>query len=391
MHTAQIIIASSGALLGMMLIVALVRRPGGLREGNRMLAMALACNLCLLLLLIAMRVGINLTAWSTAPITFFYNLGSIMLLGYVRTLTTPGFALQASHLAHLVPPLALMVFVLLINDSKLSTGELLESARGGWPPNSLALTGICMYLLQVAYFGRALLELRTHRKCVPEQFSYTDGVTLTWLRLLIGLSLVLSVTALAIALIRLIPGMELWPRSYVSMTAILVTYYLIAFKGLSQPALFEPAAESGRKPADQESREGAVISAEVRPQENALPPEVESHYWGELEAAMERDRPYLNSKLRIADLAIQLDMQVHHLSQTINRRAQESFSDYINRYRVEEAKSQLGDTAKPITTIAFDAGFNSESAFYRHFKHFTGKTPRQFRTQLPPELASQTP
>ena len=49
--------------------------------------------------------------------------------------------------------------------------------------------------------------------------------------------------------------------------------------------------------------ESVVDLVEVCSQESALPPEVESHYWGELQVAMEQDQPHLNSQLRIADLA----------------------------------------------------------------------------------------
>ena len=42
----------------------------------------------------------------------------------------------------------------------------------------------------------------------------------------------------------------------------------------------------------------------------------------------------------------------------------------------------LKDTDKTIAAITFDAGFGSESAFYRHFKNFTGQTPKQYRRDL---------
>lgn len=391
LHTGQLVVASSGTLLGIMLIMALVNRPGGMREGNRLLAAALACNLSYLLLIVAVRAGLSTTAWFLTPSILLYATSTILLLGYVRAITSPGLGLRISHLIHLLPPLLLAVSIRLIMPDSQPVGELLEAARAGWPPNAISLAGIGLYLLQSAYLGFALLELRAHRKRVPGQFSYTDNVTLTWLRLLIGLYLVLSVAGLVIALARLVPGVELWPRSFVSMTTVLVVNYLIAFKALSQPALFEPDTNPEPKSADSDRPMDVASSPEMRSQEPALPPEVESHYWGELQATMKRNRPHLDSKLRIADLAAQLDMPVHHLSQTINRRAEESFSDYINRYRVEEAKTLLTDTGKAITTVAFDAGFNSESAFYRHFKNFTGKTPKQFRLQLPPELTQKAP
>lgn len=388
MVTSQTLVAGGGALFGLMLVLALILRPGGIREGNRLLAAALACNLSYLLVLTMMRANWELP-WPLFCMLFaLFILAPVFLLGYVRALIRPGFTLNKSDLLHLTPMLLVFLVLLLGVGDLASSNEMLQQARGGWPPNYIALVGIGMYAIQITYLGRALHELQIHRQRVATEFSYTEKVTLSWLRLLVGLSLLLASTGLLIALVRLLPGIELWPRSLYSMTTVLLVYYLIGFIGLSQPALFGPATDADSKPADKESTVERSVIEETSSADNALPPAVETHYWNALQAAMQTDRPYLNSKLRIADLAAQLDMPIHHLSQTINRCAQESFSDYINRHRVEAAKIAIRDSKTHIGTIAFDVGFNSESAFYRHFKNFTHQTPKQYRKKIDSQTAS---
>ena len=380
--TSQALIAGGGALFGLMLVLALILRPGGIRKGNRLLAAALACNLSFLLVLTMMRANWEPPWPLVCMLLALTFLAPVFLLGYVRALIRPGFSLNNIDLFHLVPMLLAFLVLLLGVGDLSSSNEMLTKARGGWPPNYIALVGIGMYAIQITYLGRALYELQIHRRRVATEFSYTEKVTLNWLRLLVGLSLLLASTGLLIALIRLLPGIELWPRSLYSMTTVLLVYYLIGFMGLSQPALFEPLPDVDSEPVDKESAVGDSGAEETSSADSALPPAVETHYWNALQAAMQRDRPYLNSKLRIADLAAHLDMPIHHLSQTINRRAQESFSDYINRHRIEAAKVALRENQSAITTIAFDVGFNSESAFYRHFKRFARQTPKQYRRQL---------
>lgn len=378
----QILVAGGGVLFGLMLVFALVMRPGGIREGNRLLAAALACKLSYLLALTMMRANWELP-WPLLCIVFALSiLAPVFLLGYVRALIRPSFAVNKSDLLHLTPMLLVFLVLLLGVGDLASSKEMLQQARGGWPPNYIALVGIGMYAIQITYLGRALHELQIHRRRVATEFSYTEKVTLNWLRLLVGLSLLLASTGLLIALVRLLPGIELWPRSLYSMTTVLLVYYLIGFMGLSQPALFEPAPGTDSESADKDSALGRSGTGETSSADSALPPAVEAHYWNALQAAMQTDRPYLDSKLRIADLAARLDMPIHHLSQTINRCARESFSDYINRHRIESAKIALREKQSAITAIAFDVGFNSESAFYRHFKRFTGDTPKQYRRQL---------
>jgi len=60
-------------------------------------------------------------------------------------------------------------------------------------------------------------------------------------------------------------------------------------------------------------------------------------------------------------------------------------SIFFNQYRVEAAKELL---LKPdlehysITSIGYQAGFNSKSTFYTAFKKFTNTTPGKFRKTL---------
>jgi YesN/AraC family two-component response regulator len=105
-----------------------------------------------------------------------------------------------------------------------------------------------------------------------------------------------------------------------------------------------------------------------------------------LQKVMQEKKAYLDPELTINDLAAMIKCNRHHLSQVMNESMQRSFYEYVNYYRVEEAKQLLCDTARAehkIASIAFDAGFNSISTFNEVFKKFTGYTPSLFRKQLP--------
>jgi AraC-like DNA-binding protein len=63
----------------------------------------------------------------------------------------------------------------------------------------------------------------------------------------------------------------------------------------------------------------------------------------------------------------------------------QNFSDFINFYRVEEAKKMLQDprcAQKKIIALAFEVGFNTKVAFYNAFKKFTHMTPAQYRENI---------
>lgn len=72
------------------------------------------------------------------------------------------------------------------------------------------------------------------------------------------------------------------------------------------------------------------------------------------------------------------------LSMIINRHFNLNFYEFVNGYRIEEAKKRLLDPAnksKTITDIYLEVGFNSKSVFNTFFKKLVGKTPSEYRQQ----------
>lgn len=97
---------------------------------------------------------------------------------------------------------------------------------------------------------------------------------------------------------------------------------------------------------------------------------------------MEHDRIFLNPTISLNAVAERLDLSPSHLSHVLNNELQTNFTNYINQYRVAEAKLLLKNpTFSKYTTaaIGLESGFNSKSAFYRVFRELTGKSPAAFK------------
>ena len=91
---------------------------------------------------------------------------------------------------------------------------------------------------------------------------------------------------------------------------------------------------------------------------------------------------YQTPNLTIKKLAQELDVQSKYLSQVINENFDQNFCDYINSYRIEDAKDRLKDHKqhhKTILEICYAIGFNSKSAFNEVFLKQTGLTPTAYR------------
>ncbi len=99
----------------------------------------------------------------------------------------------------------------------------------------------------------------------------------------------------------------------------------------------------------------------------------------QVEALMQNEQLHRDSNLSLNKLATKLNISPHLLSQLLNDNLEKSFTQYINEYRIEEAKQMLINNGNlKIQTIAEMCGFNSNSTFYAAFKKINHTTPAEF-------------
>jgi AraC-like DNA-binding protein len=100
---------------------------------------------------------------------------------------------------------------------------------------------------------------------------------------------------------------------------------------------------------------------------------------------MEKDKVFVNAEMKLQDVAQMVDLTPHQLSQLINERSGSSFSDFLNRYRVEEFKIRIVQPESDHLTLiglALEIGFNSKTSFNNTFKRFTGLTPSEYKKTI---------
>ena len=88
---------------------------------------------------------------------------------------------------------------------------------------------------------------------------------------------------------------------------------------------------------------------------------------------------YRNEMLVLGDLAEKAGITTHQLSLYLNQHLNIKFNDYINSFRVNEAKQLLlSEKDKKIIEICYEVGFNTLSVFYKAFRKETGLPPKQW-------------
>ncbi len=100
----------------------------------------------------------------------------------------------------------------------------------------------------------------------------------------------------------------------------------------------------------------------------------------ELNRLMDDERIYTDDQLTLRDLADELSISPHQLSQLLNERLNTNFNTFVNQYRIRDAKEMLlQQPEKTVLAISLEVGFNSKSAFYEAFSRFTGVSPQNYR------------
>lgn len=115
-----------------------------------------------------------------------------------------------------------------------------------------------------------------------------------------------------------------------------------------------------------------------------LPPDFVRQCVEKLNHLMEVENLYRDEDISLPSLAQKLSITHHQLSQVLNDGIKRKFFDYINVYRIEEAKKIMTDPKgkdRKIQSIAYDVGFKTMTAFYKAFKKHTGTTPGLHKNQ----------
>ena len=291
-------------------------------------------------------------------------------------------------LLHFVPATAVVIATLpMYLQSGPEKIAFYQQLQGGDIPRLLQVIDWLKFVSGVSYTVATIRHLLRHRLTVMNSYSTVERVNLRWLLWLTSASAV--VWALATAL-HVFLVLNLPPRHGENLVAlgIAIMVYGIGYRGLRQPEVFNFVTS-----------EFPVAAAAPAPPAPPVPPADQSPRYqhsglGDQEAeslkdalllAMEKERPYRDSDLTLADLAERLNTTPHKLSEVLSQRVGLTFYDFVNRYRVEEVQRRVADTRSQNLTLlalALDAGFASKSTFNNVFKRHTGKTPSDYRRAL---------
>ena len=311
---------------------------------------------------------------------FGYWLEGPLLLWYTRSLIYKNYRLRLKDIIYLLPFILYVGYQLIFYYSLDVTDKKIiqEEYDLNLAPQIMNYVTLFRESFRVALGVLCLIEIKRYTQHIHTNFSDIDKIDLTWLKILVTGFLVIRTWAVIVAAMIILSISFGIKTDFETMgllgnyTTFLLVSVLIFF-GLGHSSVFEGLEQ-------RQNNEPEPVKDEQEPenQKDKIRPELID----QVSRHMETEKPYLTPALTLEKLAGQLRIQPRLLSNIINRHFDCNFFEFINSYRVEEAKRMLADNNhadKTMLDIMLDVGFNSKATFNTLFKKKVGMTPSEYR------------
>jgi AraC-like DNA-binding protein len=367
-----IVSTASGFTLGILIAISLIRRDGMTKRAHQLLgllflvcACSVATNAALSLFLIR-----NYPFLRSLSDPFILLIGPIFLL-YIRTISGAPISWK-KILVHFAPFVVASVYLVV-----LASRDQHSFSNPGRLAIINAILGLGIYFHVWVYLSWNRHLLKAYRQRLKQSCSSIEKISQDWISYILA-TLLVCYTLLGLAYWRSHRDLDL-PLNQILAVVVTCIIFVLAYRMLRQPAIFAELAN-----ARSVNHSNFVDNRYQKYEKSGLTGNELQRELERVKAFMQREKPYLDPELNLLGLAEKLRMSPHHLSQVINSGSQSNFYDFVNEYRIVEAKKLISDRANNHLTIvglAFDAGFNSKATFNRFFRKVTGKTPSQFRKE----------
>ena len=237
------------------------------------------------------------------------------------------------------------------------------------------LTFIEYAIVSAVYLILTYIKINHYQRIIKINFGYNEGISLWWLLMLLdGFGIIYAAGVVSFIYVAQFDlninfgfNAELIPYALFVVFVAFIGFFGIRYQGVftnetKAIELVEPQEENKYKKSGLKDAEGELLHQQVC-------------------ALMQKEKPYLEPKLSLGQLAEMLGVAANKLSQVINQYEEKNFYDFVNGYRVQEfivrAQSESNKNLN-LLGIAYGSGFNSKSSFNQVFKKIMGETPSAY-------------
>lgn len=255
----------------------------------------------------------------------------------------------------------------------VSIQSLFIVAFACYPDESIVTADLLLvFVMSVATIGYVQVFASKYRRFITSNYSYSEHIDVTWVAvscvvyfLTIFLYFVaFQETTWLSEILFSVFFMVLWTFLYLFARRHRVIKMLMP---IEKEAIDSPEERSGEDAAEEHSPNQRDEMLKTR-----------------LEHVLVEDKIYLNPKITLGEVALAIGSNKTYLSDYINNTLHTTFYDFINTYRITEARliieAMPQEGRKSMAVVAEMSGFNSLSTFNRHFVRVVGISPKQYYT-----------
>ncbi len=285
-----------------------------------------------------------------------------LLLFYVIALTQDAFVLSRRHMLHLIPVLIALFWLIIfqINSSDLRFRDLNQTDQ--------QIANAVWHFIKVMpfFYGlAAVYRVKLYRISLHNQYSTFSPTEPSWLNILsLGFLFSWSFSILVHLVANIIGGESPQVADLFGITENYVIFILIN-------ALFINSVVHAHQ----------LLTTKPEVNKDKIIEKITDLAIQKVQDGMEVQKFFLKQNLNIEEFSKRINLPVKEVSAVINKHYNTNFFEFMNSYRVEEAKRLLSDTDKTVMDVLLEAGFNSKSAFHRFFSRLVGMSPTEYRKQ----------
>ncbi len=297
--------------------------------------------------------------------TFGFLFGPLLYL-YTKSVNSKDFHFTKNDILHFVPFFLVFVLTLLCFQFQSHETQLELLKTGLFGKTGDVIYSVIMNSSILVYLSFAFSTIRTKNQNLKGYYSSLEKINYNWLRLVVSAFFIMWVVDIIN-----------WVLGTLEISSHILSE-LLTFTSLSINFVFANLLilKSLRLPEMKEIQE--IHKYEKSP----LTVQTKNDILQRLEDLMIKEKLFLNSSITLGEMADKLSVVPRYLSQVINELKGQNFYDFVNSYRIEEAKKILSDPShddEKILAVLFESGFNSKSVFNTVFKKITGITPSEYR------------
>jgi AraC-like DNA-binding protein len=335
-------------------------------------------------------VGVNIPWFSKdikyLPVTFAYAIVPLFFI-YIKMVLG---VLKRKDFLHLIPGVLEFLFtsIFFFNNH---LGDLFYSKKNEF--FALLFFSILPPLYNIFYAVYCLFTLRKAIQFIPSYFTEIEIKRLRWIKVTCMVFIVDYLLEVISAYGLYSTNLDIYLYVYQSVSSCFIIYW-IAIYGLNQKNLhLENLNETDYsliKSNDYTEEKALTTNEEIRNNSNSntevdeFVKEIELGKFKKIVTFFEETCVYRNKDVNLFMISDLLQMPYRDVSRLINTYAHKNFNQFVNEFRIKEAKKILVSTDYNkfnLEIIGEKVGFSSRTSFYTVFKSIAGKTPLEYKKE----------